>query len=179
MGFFCTPLIDGSTSTCLLGKLRQMRRLCWLSISQRVVINSAVPRREADTGWQRQTLSDLRVLKQKFSPQTSGTSLNRAACTYNHNEPCSVLLSAKAPGDTLMRWNSKTKSGFEICMTTAEASFHINSAQQCCLLCSQDTDWLVNIWPLLKIDLEEFAPKLPGSLISQFNLSSFYFKLLF
>lgn len=45
----CTALIDGSTSTCFLGKLRQMRRQCRLSLSQRVAINSAVPQREADT----------------------------------------------------------------------------------------------------------------------------------
>lgn len=71
---------------------------------------------------------------QCFSPQTSGTSLNRAVCTSNHNEPCRVLLSAAAPGDALMRWNSKDGSGIHI--KTAEASFCLCPAHKCCLLCS-------------------------------------------
>lgn len=101
------------------------------------------------------------MLRLKFSPQTSGTSLNRAVCTSNHNEPCGVLLSAAARGDVLMRWNSKNGSGIHA--KTAEAFFCLRPAQKCRLLRSQSADWFGHYQAFSEMGFFDFASKLSGS----------------
>lgn len=139
--FFCTPLIDWSPSNRFWGKLRQMRRQCWPSISRRVGINSAVPQR-AGGRYGLVLAADIVRLQ---SAEAKVFTTNK----WNVPESCRLHIQPQ--------WTLRC---FVECCSSR---WHVDEVELKGWL--WDPHWLVwSLSGLFKMGLQYFAPKLSGSL---------------